>query len=116
MLSSEAGIGETAALLAYNQVRSLWLALVPQETESGPRQEEACTYLCRVRATDEKHERKNRIVQLKEKRFNAKRRSVREKLKWQRRISDFSVLTSCEGATCNLPPPSGGTGMCRLLS
>lgn len=38
MLSSEAGMGERCVSFVYNQVRSLWLLLLPQENESGPRQ------------------------------------------------------------------------------
>lgn len=38
MLSSEAGMGERRVSFVYNQVRSLWLMLLPQEKESGPRQ------------------------------------------------------------------------------
>lgn len=41
MLSSEAGMGETLELFIYNQVKSLWLMLVPQETKSGLRQHTA---------------------------------------------------------------------------
>lgn len=37
MLSSEAGMGREMSFV-YNQVRSLWLMLVPQEGESGLRQ------------------------------------------------------------------------------
>lgn len=37
-LSSEAGMGERCVSFVYNQVRSLWLMLLPQGNESGPRQ------------------------------------------------------------------------------